>query len=138
MDVQIITPDATVFNEAAEEIRIPTVMGEIAVLPHHENLLTQLTHGELTVRTKKETRYLAITGGFCDIRQNTVSILSDYAVPAEDISVEKAMEAKKRAEEILKKSRESVSEQDFALAQASLRKAILELHVGNRRKRRNT
>ena len=137
MDLQIITPDATVFSETADEVHVPTATGEITVLPHHENLLTELTHGELIIKTKKQTRYLAVTGGFCDIRNNNVTILSDYAVPAEDISLEKALAARKRAEEILKKSRESMSERDFALAQSDLRKAILEIHVGNKRKRRN-
>ena len=137
--MQIITPDATILNEPADEIRVPTVTGEITILPHHENLLTELVHGELAVKTKKGENYIAVTGGFCEVQNDQVAILSDYAVPSENISVEKALEARRQAEEVLKRSRESVSERDFALAEANLRRAILEIDVaGRRRRHRNT
>ncbi|MBU4016597.1 hypothetical protein KKF69_03915 [Patescibacteria group bacterium] len=67
--------------------------------------------------------------------ENKVTILADYAVQSEEIEVEKALEAKKRAEDILKKTKEKVSDRDFALAQAELRRAVMELHVANRRRR---
>lgn len=91
--------------------------------------------GEMTVKIKGKEKYYAITGGFLEVNEDSVTILADYAVESEEIEVEKALEAKKRAEEILKKTKEKVSDRDFAIAQAELRRAVMELHVANRRRR---
>jgi len=66
-----------------------------------------------------------------------VSLLADYAIRAEDIEVEKALAAQKRAEEILKRKEEGLTQRDFAAAQGDLRRAILELHVARRRHHTN-
>ncbi len=138
MQLNIITPEKQVLSEDVNEVVAPTPNGEIAILPHHVNLVTKVQPGEMTVKTRNKTSYLAITGGFLEVNNNIITVLADYAVKAEEIEVEKAVEARKRAEEILKKTKENISEKDFAVAQADLRKAVLELHVANRHKKRQT
>lgn len=136
MLVDIVTPEKKLFSEEVESVTIPTNGGQITVLPHHENLVASLASGELVVRTKKQTQYFGLTGGFLEITNNTVSILADYAVKSEDIVVEKAVAAQKRAEEVLKKTKEGITERDFALAQTDLRKALMELHVAHKHRSR--
>ena len=63
--------------------------------------------------------------------------MAEYAVRSEEIEVEKALEAQKRAAEKLKKTKEQVSEKDFAIAEGEMRRSILEINVANKRKRRN-
>lgn len=137
MHLEIITPEKVIFDDEISELVAPTVEGQITILPHHVNLLTQLAPEELIIKSKGKDHYLAITGGFLQVQNNKITILSDYAVRAEHIEVEKAVEAQKRAEEILRKKREHISEEDFSLAQGEMRRSILELKVARRRRRIN-
>ena len=134
MHLDIITPEKKLFSEDINEIIVPTVTGEITILPHHENLVTSLASGEMIVTSKGKQLYLGITGGFLEVRSNTVTILADYAVKSEDIIVENAIAIQKRAEEILKKSKESVNERDYASAQSDMGKAMMELRVSHKRR----
>lgn len=138
MHLEVITPDKKVLSEEIEELTINTPNGQIGILPHHVHLVTKVIPGEMIVKTKGKQQYFAITGGFLEVNNDQVTILADYAVHSEEIEVEKVLEAKKRAEEVLKKTKEKVSEKDFAIAQADLRRAVLELHVANRRRRQRS
>ena len=77
---------------------------------------------------------MAITGGFLEVNNNNVSILVDYAIKAEDVEIARAQEAQKRAEKLMQ---EKATEKDFKVAQAELIKAVLELRVANKIKRRS-
>jgi F-type H+-transporting ATPase subunit epsilon len=139
MDLEIVTPEKTIFKETIDEITVTTADGEITVMPNHINLFTKVMPGEVTIKFSKKELFLAITGGFLEISNNKLTLLADYAVRAEEIEIEKAIEAQKRAEAVLKKAKDDVNERDFAEAQADLRRAILELHVAKRRRHnRNT
>jgi F-type H+-transporting ATPase subunit epsilon len=135
MYLEIITPEKVLFKEEVDELIVPTVNGEIAILPHHVNLLTEIVPGEMTIKIKNKEQHLAITGGFLQMLNNTLTLLADYAVRSEEIDAKKALEAQKRAEEILKKKSEGISQRDFEQAQSEFRRAIAELKVANRRKR---
>jgi F-type H+-transporting ATPase subunit epsilon len=137
MDLEIVTPEKTIFKDTIEELALNTADGEIAVLPNHVNLFTKVMPGEVAIKFHKKEIFMAITGGFLEVSNNKLTLLADYAVRAEDIEIEKAVEAQKRAEGVLKKAKENVDAQDFATAQAELSKAILELRVA-KRKHRNT
>ncbi len=133
MHLEIITPEKVVFSEEIEELIVPTVNGEIAILPHHVNLLTQLEPGEMTIKQKGKMQHMAVTGGFLQIANNKISLLSDYAVRSEEIDAKKALEARERAEKKMKEEREHMTEQEFATIQADFRRAIAELKVIRRR-----
>jgi F-type H+-transporting ATPase subunit epsilon len=135
MHLEIVTPEKIIYKGDIDEIVVNTADGEIAILPHHVNLFTKILPGELTIKIGGKEQFLAMTGGFLEISNNKITILADYAVRAEEIEIEKAIEAQKRAEAVLKKKEEGISEQDFAAAQGDLRRAILELHVAKRRHR---
>lgn len=135
MQLEIVTPEKIIYSGEVDEIIVTTADGEIGILPHHVNLFTKILPGELTLKIGGKTEHMALTGGFLEVANNKVSILADYAVRAEDIEVNKALEAQKRAEEILKKKESGITEQDLANAQGDLRRAILELKVARRRHR---
>jgi len=138
MQLVIITPEKIIYDGEVEEILVNTADGEIGILPHHMDLFTKIMPGELVLKVNKKSQFLGIAGGFLEVNSNKVTILADYAVRAEDIEVEKAVEAKKRAEEALKKKKEGMSERDFAAAQADFRKAIMELKVADKRRHRRS
>ncbi len=131
LDLEIITPTEIVFKDEADEVVVPTVDGEIAILPNHVGLLTKIKPGELTVKKSGKEIHLAITGGFLEINENKVSILADYAVRAENIEIARAEEARQRAERAMK---EKGSENNFLVADAELRKSLLELKVARKYK----
>jgi F-type H+-transporting ATPase subunit epsilon len=129
MDLEIVTPEKIVYQGKVEEIYVTTADGAIGILPHHINLFTKLEPGELKLKISGKVEYMAITSGFLQVNNNKVSILADYAIPAEEIQIEKAMEARKRAEEILKKKESKITEQEFAAAEAAFKQAVAELKV---------
>lgn len=133
MHLEIITPEKVVFSDEIDELIVPTVNGEIAILPHHVNLLTQLEPGEMTIKSKSKTQHLAVTGGFIQIANDKISLLSDYAIRSEEIDAKKALEARERAEKKMKEEKEHMTEQEFATIQADFRRAIAELKVVRRR-----
>lgn len=131
--LDVITPQNTIFQGDVDEVVVSTADGEIGVLPQHINLFTKVIPGELVIKQGKERQYLGVTGGFLQVEKDKMTILADYAVRAEDVEVEKAIEAQKRAEGIIKNKSEHVNQQDFANAQAELLKAMTELRVANKR-----
>ncbi len=137
MELEIVTPEKIIFQDDVDEIYVNTADGAIGILPHHINLFTKLVPGELKLRISGRDQFMAITGGFLEVNKNKVTILADYAVHADDIDVNKAMEARKRAEEILKKKESKITEQEFAAAEAAFKQAVAELKVAEHRHKRS-
>ena len=131
--LEIITPEKVVYKEEIDEVIVPTINGEIAILPNHVNLLIQVNPGELIVKKGADQQSLAITGGFLEVQDNKISIIAEYAVKAQDIETGRAMEAKKRAEKVMS---EKSTSNELKIAQAEMIKAILELKVATKHKRR--
>ncbi len=131
--LKIITPEKTVFEDTAEEVVLSTENGEITILPNHVGLLSRLVPGELIFKKGDKTKSIALTGGLLEVASNNVTVLTDYAVRAEDIVVARAMEAQKRAEKLM---REKSSEKDFRIAEGELRKALLEIKIASKYRRR--
>jgi len=129
--LEIITPLKVVLSEEVDEITIPTVDGEISILPNHVNLLTKIAPGEMIIRRGTKADLFAITGGFLEVLNSHVNVLADYAIHAEDIEIAKVEEAKERAQKAMK---EKLTEGDFRVANAELAKSLLQLKVARRRK----
>ena len=129
LSLSILTPDKEILKEEVDELVVPTVTGELGILPNHASLLTQILPGELRVINAGKTHSFAITGGYLEVNNNQVNILGDYAIRSEEIEVAKAEEAKKKAENRMK---EKVSEEDFAIIEADLRRSLLELKVARK------
>ncbi|MBI2443375.1 MAG: ATP synthase F1 subunit epsilon [Candidatus Levybacteria bacterium] len=135
MHLDIVTPEKIVYSEDIEELTVPTPQGEISILPEHVALVTRVSEGELIVKTKGKSQFLAVTGGFLQVQDDRITLLADYAIRSEEIDTQKVLEARKRAEEALKKKREDMSERDFTVAESEMRRAILELKISNKRRK---
>jgi F-type H+-transporting ATPase subunit epsilon len=129
--LEIITPTKVVLSEEVDEVTLPTINGEISILPNHVDLLTKVKPGEMVIHKNGKSELFAITGGFLEVTNNHVNILADHAIRADDIEIAKAEQAKERAEKAMK---EKGSEQDFAIAEGELRKSLLELKVARKHK----
>ena len=131
--LDIVTAERVVYSEDVDVVVAPGVEGQLGILPHHAPLMTTLQPGELVVRKGREEFFLAISGGFLEVRPDRIIILADAAERVEEIDVARAEEAKRRAEERL---RERTPELDTTRTEASLRRALLRLEVVGRRRRK--
>ena len=96
--LEIVTPEARVYSETVDTVVIPTVEGEVGILPGHIPLVTQVGAGELRVTRAGATELLVVGGGFAQVSGEKVSILADSAIEAEKIDENAAADAMKRAE----------------------------------------
>ncbi len=133
LHLEIITQERKVFDNEADIILAPAHEGQIGILANHISLLTKLKSGELYIVKGPSMTILAVTGGLLDVNDNKVTIMANDAVRADEIDIAKVEAAKKKAEEALK---EKLSDRDFAVAQADLRKAVLKLKVVKKRRYR--
>jgi F-type H+-transporting ATPase subunit epsilon len=128
--LSIVTQEKIVLEEMVDEVIAPATEGEVAILPQHIPLFTKLNPGEIKIKKEGKFSHFVTAGGFMDVNNNLVTILADSAVRADEIDMAKAQEAKKRAEQLLT---QKLSKIDFTKAEASLRKALIELKIAQRR-----
>jgi F-type H+-transporting ATPase subunit epsilon len=133
--LDIVTAERVVFSDEVDEVVAPGVEGQLGILPHHAPLMTTLLPGELLVKKGGEEHYLAISGGFIEVRPDRIIILADAAEREEEIDIARAEEAKRRAEARLA---ERVPGVDMARAEAALRRSLIRLRVVGRRRRRGS
>ena len=131
--LSIVTVEREVFSEEVDEVVANGVEGQLGILPHHSPLMTTLLPGELLIKQGGEESYLAISGGFLEVRPDRIIILADTAERVEEIDIARAEEAKRRAEQRLAEKPPGV---DMARAEAALRRSLLRLQVAQRRRRR--
>lgn len=105
LTLEIVTPEARVYSDTVDSVVIPTVEGEIGVLPGHIPLLTQVDHGELVVAKGTGFQHLAVGGGFAQISGDKVSVLAEHACSEEKIEEHAVEEAMKRAQQELEDSK---------------------------------
>jgi len=131
--LEIVTAERTVFADDVSEVVAWGIEGQLGILPHHAPLMTMLQPGDLLIKKDDEEHYLAISGGFLEVRPDKVIILADACERAEEIDVERAEAARRRAEEILKTRPPEI---DTAAAEAALRRSLARIKVAERRRRR--
>ena len=105
-ELEIATPNQLLVREQVGRAQIPAANGYVGILPEHSPLLSALGTGELTYEVGGKTHRLAVDGGFLEVRPDHVRVLADRAEKAEDIDVERARQALKRAEERIRNPHE--------------------------------
>jgi len=129
LTLRVITPDRIVLDTRAEAVRVPAVDGSMGFLPHHANLIAALDIGLLFWREGGKEQTLFVSGGFVEIKQGTVRVVSEAGERPADIDVERARAAEKRARERLDQGRESSEPFDLLRAELALRRAMLRLRA---------
>jgi F-type H+-transporting ATPase subunit epsilon len=130
IQLEIVTPERLVVNEAAEYIEIPGKTGFFGVLPGHAPLISELAAGELTYRNGNQTKRVAVAWGFAEVLQNKVTILAETAEKAEEIDTARAETAKRNAEAALQNAGPEGDEE----AKAALERATARLEVAGKGK----
>jgi F-type H+-transporting ATPase subunit epsilon len=125
LTLEIVTPDRSLVREDVDEVQIPGAEGYFGVLPGHTPLLATMKVGELWYRAGADKHYLAVAGGFVEVLPDRVTVLAQVGERAEDIDVNRAQAAKRRAEERLA----NPMDVDVERARFSLAKALVRIQV---------
>jgi len=138
--IKIVTPEKTVFEGDFFQATIPTMDGEITILPNHRTYISVVKPGEIILKNEndKDELSMAVSGGFIEFDSNNqLTILADTAERADEIDLERAEEARKKAEE-LKNKRIEMDETAYARILVSLDKQLARIRVARKRySRRN-
>jgi F-type H+-transporting ATPase subunit epsilon len=132
--VSIITPEKEAFAGEAEGITLPTEMGEITILSNHEPLIALIRSGEIALHLGSERRHMAIHGGFIEVSNNRVRLVTDAAELAEEIDERRAQQALERAKRAKTQAQDAVATAD---ALAAMERALSRLRIAERRKQRH-
>jgi F-type H+-transporting ATPase subunit epsilon len=133
LTLEIVTPEAKVYSDTIDSVVIPTVEGEIGVLPGHIPLLTQIEHGELRVTKGNVSSLLAVSGGFAQIDGDQVRVLAEHAITEEKIDENAVEAAMKRAEQELKEAK-NMDPAQYEHLQSLVRYSGVQLAVKRRRR----
>jgi F-type H+-transporting ATPase subunit epsilon len=131
IDLEIVTPERKILSVKVREVVVPGVEGYFGVLPGHAPFLTSLGVGELSYRDDTGTHFLAAADGFVEVLPNRVTVLARLCETSREIDVERAREAKRRAEESMKQAAK-LSDQDMLQIELSMKKALTRLLVAGR------
>ena len=123
--LEIVTPQGLVFSEEVDEVTAAGSEGEFGVLPGHVPFVTTLKIGILTCKKGNESKFFFVNWGYAEVGHEKVMILADSAEKSEEIDLERAIAARKRAEERLKYA-ENV---DFARAESALERAVTRAQI---------
>ncbi len=130
LTLRVITPDRIVLDQQVSSVRIPGVDGSIGILPRHAPMVAALDPGLLRYRQNGQETAMFISGGFAEVRSNTVRIVSEAGEKPTDIDDERARAAEKRARERLAQGRTLEGESiDLLRAEAALQRALMRLNV---------
>ncbi|MEI8293243.1 MAG: ATP synthase F1 subunit epsilon [bacterium] len=129
--LEIVTPEAKTYSDEVDSVVIPSIDGELGVLPMHAPVMTQLEPGELRVLKGGQELRLAVGEGFVEITSEKVAVLTDMAVKESDIDESAAEEAVRRAEQAM--SGEKLSNEEYAANNAALLRSLAMIKVKRRR-----
>jgi F-type H+-transporting ATPase subunit epsilon len=132
LTLEIVTPEARVYSETVDSVVIPTVEGEVGILPGHIPLMTQVGAGELRATKGNSTELLIVGGGFAQVTAEKVSILADSAIEEEKIDENAVADAMKRAEDALK-GKSALTPAEIERLEAVVRFSVAQLGVKRRR-----
>ncbi len=88
----VVTPEKTVRDEPAEFVTVTLFDGELGIAPGHSPLIGRLGYGEMRVRHGQSTTRFYIEGGFVEVENNVVSVLTNRAVAADKIDIAAAQQ----------------------------------------------
>lgn len=123
LTIRVITPDKIVWDEAAEEIILPSSTGQLGILTGHAPLLTALNIGVLRVRPGKDWQSIAVMGGFAEVENNEVKVLVNGAEIGKNINKEAAQQEYNQAQTNLDEANKSSDRRQVLKAQQAWKKA---------------
>ncbi len=129
---EIVSQDRTVYEGDVDIVVLPGADGEMGVLSNHAPLLTTLQYGIIKVRVNNQEELFTVAGGIAEIQPKLVTVLADAAENVQEIDVNRAETARKRAEEALAQTKTDGNLDNYLALEASLRRSNLRLDAAKR------
>ncbi|MCM3239887.1 F0F1 ATP synthase subunit epsilon [Heyndrickxia oleronia] len=126
LKVSIVTPDGPVYDSNVEMVSTKAQSGELGILPGHIPMVAPLQIGAVRLKNGNNTELVAVSGGFLEVRPEQVTILAQSAEKEESIDIERAKEAKSRAESRIQSNQADI---DKVRAELALRRAVNRINV---------
>lgn len=126
--LKIVTPKGIYKEADIEMLNLRTTSGQIGILANHLPLASAIAISEMNYIENGDRKYFAIAGGFVYVGEHDTTIIANAIESPEEIDINRALEAKKRAETRLEKSDEDT---DILRAEMSLKKALMRIKVKN-------
>lgn len=130
-NLEIITPEKKFFSDKVEMIILKTIGGEVGILPQHAPTVMTVAIGNIRIKQNGEWKEAVLTEGFMEVRQDETIILVDTAEWPGEIDVNRAKEAKERAEERL---RRQTSQLEYIQSKAAVARAMERLKSARKKK----
>ena len=136
--LRVITPDRIVVDTTATEVKFPALDGSMGILPRHATMVAALDSGSLawthSGSSGGENGQMFVSGGFAEVRDNTVRIVTEASEPASEIDVDRAERSAERARERLRGGGAEATPLEFdkLRAEGALRRALMRKLVANR------
>lgn len=128
---EIVSQDRMVYEGDVDIVVLPGSAGEMGILPHHAPLLTTLKYGLIKVRRQGEEQIFTVSGGVAEVQPDIVTVLADAAENIEEIDLDRAEQARQRAQDVL--ARGVPPDTDAYLAiEAALRRSNLRIEAARR------
>lgn len=129
LHLKVATPEKAIFEGDVEMVSVKTSDGEIGILPHHINLMTQIVPGEMRIKRGSEIIHMVTGSGLLQMADNTLVIATDLAQKPEEINVSEVEEARKRAEAALE---QTLTDEEYATTLAILEETSAQLRIKRR------
>jgi F-type H+-transporting ATPase subunit epsilon len=126
LKLRVISPDRIFFEGDADFVELRTSEGEIGVYKAHIPLTSILVPGLLKIHLDGNVKIAALHNGFVEILPDSITVLAESAEWPEEIDLERAKNAKQRAEDRLRSGDENVN---VARAELALRKALIRIEA---------
>ena len=128
VQIDVVSAEESIFSGEAEFVVAPAKMGEVGIYPNHAPMITTLKSGSLKIKLadKKEEHLIYVSGGILEVQPGIITVSSDTAIRAKDLDENKAVAAKKAAEEAMKNKKSDI---DYAKAQAELAEAMAQIQA---------
>ena len=135
LTLEIVTPEARVYSDTVDNVVIPTVEGEIGVLPGHLPLLSQVADGELRVTKGSTTEGLVVGDGFVQIQGDKVSIIAEHAIEESSINEDAVEKAMARAQAALNEAKNTkIDPAEIERLESVVRFSVAQLGIKRRRR----
>lgn len=130
--LRIVSPDNVVFDGEVRSVQFMGIDGSYGILAHHAPLVTATVPGAVRYEDAQgKRREMVVTDGFAEVRNNVLTMVCEAGERAEDIDVERARVAEKRARDMLA-NRAALAAEDVIKAEDALRRALVRQVVGQR------
>jgi len=132
ISLEVVTPKGAIVSEEVDIVTAPGIAGEFGVLANHAPFLSTIKIGTLHYKKDGTEEELMVSGGFCEVSNNKITFLVESAERGHEIDVDRALQAKERAEKRLLQAREQQEKFDRTRAEAAMQRALARLKIAQR------